>query len=318
MPPRPPEPAATGTTDRLSGLALSRSAVDRAAHLRGDEAWLAARWSDPTTRVLVLDHGRTQVSGEPPTLATVRPEHAPPGLRLLLGVDPAGAACFAVATDAGQHPDLGEPDGSRWAGLREVGALLGDAEAGLLVHAVALANWHETHTHCPRCGSPTQPALAGSVRRCVADGTEHYPRTDPAVIMAVVDGDDRLLLGHQPRWPEHRFSTLAGFVEPGESLEQAVRREVLEEVGVRVGRVDYLGSQPWPFPSSLMLGFIAHAEGAEPRVDGEEISEARWFTRAELTREVADRQVLLPHAVSIARRLVEHWYGGPLDDANRW
>jgi len=199
--------------------------------------------------------------------------------------------------------------------LRDVGLLLGARDAGLVVNAVALANWHATHTHCPRCGAVTRVASAGHIRVCVADGSEHYPRTDPAVIMAVVDADDRLLLGRQSAWPEGRFSTLAGFVEPGESLEQAVRREVEEEVGVVIGEVDYLGSQPWPFPSSLMLGFVAHAKSVEIDGGDGEIAEARWFTRSGLRADVDRGRVLLSPPVSIARRLIEHWYGEPITDS---
>jgi NAD+ diphosphatase len=303
----------------LPQLALSRAAVDRAAHHRADQAWLDARWADPKTKVLVLEHGQARVShDEVPALVMVPPDQAPQGLQLLLGVDTDDVARFAVVTDPGLHPDLGEANGTRWAGLREVGSLLSDAEAGLFVHAAAMANWHETHQHCPRCGAPTEPVLAGSVRRCVADGSEHYPRTDPAVIMTVVDDEDRLLLGHQPRWPHGRFSTLAGFVEPGESLEAAVRREVLEEVGLHIGEVAYMGSQPWPFPSSLMLGFHAHALDCEAHPDGQEISDARWFTRPELAAAVQARDVLLPSPVSIARRLVERWYGGPVGEGLTW
>ncbi|HSF26764.1 MAG TPA: NAD(+) diphosphatase [Actinomycetes bacterium] len=304
----------------LTQLALSRASVDRAAHHRTDQAWLDARWADPATRVLVLEHGQARVvhDGAAPTLLLVAPDQAPDGLQILLGVDADDVACFAVVTDPGRNPDLGEANGTRWVGLREVGALLTDTEAGLFVHAAAMANWHETHSHCPRCGAPTEPVLSGSVRRCPADGSEHYPRTDPAVIMTVVDDDDRLLLGHQARWPNGRFSTLAGFVEPGESLEAAVRREVLEEVGLHVGVVTYMGSQPWPFPSSLMLGFHAHAIDCEAHPDGHEISDARWFTRPELAAAVAARDVLLPSPVSIARRLVENWYGGPVGEDLAW
>ena len=156
----------------------------------------------------------------------------------------------------------------------------------------------------------------GWVRRCAADDSEHYPRTDPAVIMLVRDRDDRALLGHQVAWPDGWFSTLAGFVEPGESAEAAVRREVHEESGVTIGSdpddVVYLGSQPWPFPNSLMLGFHAHASDVTVQADGVEIGEARWFTRDELKSSCATGEVRIPPAISIARRLIERWFGEPL------
>ncbi|MGH3328313.1 MAG: NAD(+) diphosphatase, partial [Streptomycetales bacterium] len=161
----------------------------------------------------------------------------------------------------------------------------------------------------------TEVAAAGHLRRCPRCGAEHYPRTDPAVIMLVVDDDGRCLLGHQPRWPPRRFSAFAGFVEPGESLEQAVLREVHEEAGVRVRDVHYVASQPWPFPSSLMLAFTARAVTTEIAVDGEEIVEARWFSRAELAAAIENAEVILPPPVSIAHRLIETWYGTPLPPA---
>ena len=204
-------------------------------------------------------------------------------------------------------------DGVVLIGLREVGALLGDRDAGLFVHAVALANWHATHGRCARCGATTTVEAAGHVRRCTACGTEHFPRTDPAVIVLVTDDAGRALLGHNPQWPANRYSTLAGFVEPGESAEHAVVREIKEESGVDVVDVRYLGSQPWPFPSSLMLGFTARAIDPDAvQVDGEEISDARWFSPADLRDAVASGEVLFPPSVSIARKLVEHWYGGPI------
>jgi NAD+ diphosphatase len=179
---------------------------------------------------------------------------------------------------------------------------------------VSLYNWHRTHQHCPRCGAPTRVEDAGHTRRCENDGSEHYPRTDPAVIMLVVDDDDRLLLGRQVTWPEGRFSTLAGFVEPGESLEAAVRREVHEEAGITVDEVTYLGSQPWPFPSSLMLGFTAHArDTAVERRDGE-IAETRWYTRERVVTDIESGALLVSPSISISRRLIEHWYGGPLPE----
>ena len=203
--------------------------------------------------------------------------------------------------------------GLRPAGLREAAALLNDRDAGLFTHAVALANWHATHTHCPRCGTPTVTVAAGHAQRCPADGSEHFPRIDPAVIMLVTDPDDRCLLARNRRWPERRVSILAGFVEPGESAEQAVAREVQEETGIAVARVRYAGSQPWPMPQSLMLGFRAAASGdLELRVDDDEIAEAHWYSREELRLALAAREILLPPPVSIAHRLIQSWYGEEL------
>ena len=203
--------------------------------------------------------------------------------------------------------------GLRPADLREAAALLNDRDAGLFTHGVALANWHATHTHCPRCGTPTVTVAAGHAQRCPADGSEHFPRIDPAVIMLVTDPDDRCLLARNRRWPERRVSILAGFVEPGESAEQAVAREVGEETGITVARVRYVGSQPWPMPQSLMLGFRASAAGdLELQVDDDEIAEAHWFSRDELRSALASREILLPPPVSIAHRLIESWYGEEL------
>jgi NADH pyrophosphatase NudC (nudix superfamily) len=203
--------------------------------------------------------------------------------------------------------------GLRAGGLREAAALLNDRDAGLFTHAVALANWHATHTHCPRCGTPTVTVAAGHAQRCPADGSEHFPRIDPAVIMLVTDPDDRCLLARNRRWPERRVSILAGFVEPGEAAEQAVAREVEEETGIVVTRVRYVGSQPWPMPQSLMLGFRAAAVGElDLRVDDDEIAEAHWYSREELRRALAAREILLPPPVSIAHRLIESWFGEEL------
>ena len=203
--------------------------------------------------------------------------------------------------------------GLRPAGLREAAALLNDRDAGLFTHAVALANWHASHTHCPRCGTPTVTVAAGHAQRCPADGSEHFPRIDPAVIMLVTDPDDRCLLARNRRWPERRVSILAGFVEPGESAEQAVAREVEEETAIVVTQVRYVGSQPWPMPQSLMLGFRAEAAGElDLRVDEDEIAEAHWYSREELRGALAAQEILLPPPVSIAHRLIESWYGEEL------
>jgi NAD+ diphosphatase len=195
--------------------------------------------------------------------------------------------------------------------LRAVVQSIREPDAGVMVHAVALAEWLTRHRFCPQDGSPLEVTDAGHVLRCAAHGHQQFPRTDPAVIMMVTDGD-RALLGRQEAWPEGRYSTLAGFVDPGESLEEAVVREVAEETGVRVTDVTYFGNQPWPFPQSLMVGFFARAESTEICVDGAEISDARWFTREEMKEQAEAGTLVLPGGISISRSLVEAWYGGPL------
>jgi len=310
------------TGDRgLGRLALARETVDRATERRADPAWLAAAWADPRTRVLVVRSGRALVGFAEgrADLVFISPAEAPPGVRFLLGVDPGGVVYVGVDAPLDRVPMDGQraPDGAgvRPSSLRQVGSLLGDRDAGLLTHAVALANWHETHTHCPICGTPTTVNPGGHSTTCPNDGTEHFPRTDPAVIMLVTDPADRCLLAHNKAWPEGRVSVLAGFVDPGESAEHAVIREVSEEAGIAVGRVTYLGSQPWPMPRSLMLGFHAVAEGGQDiRVDAEEIGDAHWYTRAELLASLQARQLGLPPPVSIARQIIEAWYGGALPD----
>ncbi|MBV2362726.1 NAD(+) diphosphatase [Streptomonospora sp. NEAU-YY374] len=312
--------------------ALSRGAVDLAGHRRTDDAWLDKSWADPGTRVLVLEGGDPASYGWQallarqsralvadgaeggPRLVFVSPAEAPEGERFLLGADERDGTAYFAVVSAAEDPFPRVP-GARPVSLREVGALLDDRDAGLFTHAVAVANWNATHRFCPACGGPTEPSAAGHVRVCVREGRENFPRTDPAVIMLVhreADGVEECLLGHNPRWPEHRYSVLAGFVEPGESLEQAVVREVAEEVGIAVAEPRYLTSQPWPFPRSLMLGFFARATGPARRTDAEEISEVRWLSRPALRAAAESGEVLLPGPVSIARRLIEHWYGGPL------
>jgi len=193
--------------------------------------------------------------------------------------------------------------------LREIGGNLDADELALAMHAVGLANWHVTHTHCSQCGAKTLSDLGGSVRVCPNDSTQHHPRTDPAVIVLVKDKDDRILLGHQPIWPDKRFSTFAGFVETGESFEECVSREVFEEAGVYLTDITYLTSQPWPFPASIMIAFeaITHRP-EEARPDGTEITEVRWFSRDELKGALATQDILLPPSISVARRMIETWY----------
>ena len=310
-------------------LPLARATVDRAADRRARPGLIADLLSDESTRV-VLVHGAlvaTTSAADGPELDLLAPSAAvrpgiPPDAWLYLGAD--GATSYLALVLAEQAAETTDVEGfvvapgvdlvasRRWSQLRLVGAVLGPRDAGLATVAIALAAWHETHPRCPRCGGLTDVVRAGWVRRCPADGTEHYPRTDPAVIMAVVDDTDRLLLGHAAPWPQNRFSTLAGYVEPGEGIEQAVRREVAEEVAIDVGEVTYRGSQPWPFPASLMLAFRARALTTAIKVDGSEVTEARWFERAELADQVASGVVLLPTRASIARVLIEEWFGAEL------
>src|ERR1700722_2255132 len=299
----------------LGRLALSRSGVDRATQRRGDTDWLARAWADPRTRVLVVRDAQALVTTRDgqPELVFVSPDEAPQGTRFLLGVGADDVAYFGVSAEVQGSPE-DEPEATPMA-LRQVGALLSDRDAGLMTHAVALANWHDSHTHCPQCGTPTVPAPAGHLTTCPTDGSEHFPRLDPAVIMLVIDPDDRLMLARNALWPAGRMSVVAGFVEPGESAEHAVAREVYEETAIVVGQVRYLGSQPWPMPRSLMLGFQATAKGGQQiSVDEEEIGEARWFTRAELRAAIDAGELGVAPTSSIARRLIEYWYGEELPE----
>lgn len=277
--------------------ALSRGVVDRDGATRASEQALATAWG--RSRVLVLDdRGRALVDGT--DLVLVGPDEAPAGDRLYLGTLDE-VPFFAVAGE------LPRRLGARPLGLREVGAVLGDRDAGLLVHAVGLVNWHAAHPRCARCGEPTAVTQGGAVRQCAGCSAQHFPRTDPAVIVLVTDGADRCLLGRQPTWPPGRYSTLAGFVEPGESAEQAVVREVEEESGVRVRDVDYRASQPWPFPSSLMLGFRAVCDpDAVPSAQDGELEEVRWFTR----EEAASLGFTAVPRLSIAQELLADWLDG--------
>ena len=302
---------------------LARTTLDRAALHRRDEAWLAGAWKRGS--VLVVDiagGGRAPVRDRPDgtaELVLVDPESAPDGERLFLGLDPDGTPVFAV--DAA----LPALDDARPLTLRDIGHLLDDRDAGIFSAAAALANWHASHRFSPRSGLPTR-VVDGGWSRVDPDGHQMWPRTDPAMIVLVHDGvagpQGRCLLGRNAAWrsPDGsiRFSTLAGFVEPGESVEAAVVREVHEEVGVRVGALRYEGSQAWPYPGSLMLGFTAFADAGQPvTVDPEEIAEARWFTRVETARMMAGEHhdaetgvpIRLPMRSSIALYLVERWLG---------
>jgi NAD+ diphosphatase len=283
---------------------LSRSAHDRSHLARG--------LADPTggrpVLVLTVDDRRAvpvEEGDTGPQLVWEERAELPAGAVFLGEAD--GVPYAAVLGE--RRLTVGGRPVDSWAGLREVGADLGDLDAGLLAQAIGIIEWHERHRFSPLSGAPTTVERAGWVRRDPETGAELFPRTDPAVIMLVHDGGDRCVLGRQAVWPPGRFSILAGFVEPGESAEGAVAREVAEEVGIRVTDIRYAGSQPWPFPQSLMLGFTARVEGDPTlRLDPTEIEEARWFTRDELRSGSGPRA--LPPAVSIARNIIDRWLAG--------
>ncbi|MDN5896758.1 MAG: NAD(+) diphosphatase [Nocardioides sp.] len=301
----------------LPHVALSRHAHNRHGLERTDQAWIDARWEDPETRVLLVAGNRMRPVGG--AIQWLAPADCPDGgLRLLLG-ERDGITHFALILAPEDAP--GEKDD--WVVLRGVlGALTGDGavQAPLVMHAIGMAEWHWSTRQCPRCGGDLRSEQAGHVLRCVDCERQQFPRSDPAVIMLITSGppgsaEERCLLGRGATWPDGRFSTLAGFVEPGETMEDAVRREVMEETGVAVGPVDYFGSQPWPLPASLMVGFIGRATETTINVDGAEVAEARWFTREEMTAEATEGTVVLPGGVSISRSLIEHWHGGQLPGA---
>jgi len=308
-------------------LPLARAAIDRAGENRLAPAKLSELWE--TGRILHLASGKFLANGESNSLAFLTKDEITKlqstgefasGEKLFLGISEE-VGYFAWCADAIDSEALALKLGYKT--LREIGDGLIDLEMGLAIHAQALSNWHHTHPHCARCGDTTTSAQGGSLRVCDKDGSEHYPRTDPAVIVLVKDKDDRVLLGRQSVWPEHRFSCFAGFVEPGESFEQCVIREVGEEAGVLVSDISYLGSQPWPFPASIMIAFQAttlHPELAKPDIT--EIEEIRWLSRIEMRDAVADGSLLLPPGMSVARKMIESWYGQnaakELSGGERW
>lgn len=284
--------------------ALSRAGHDRDGLRRRDILPQLAKDED-TLVLLVTDDYLVPVreTSHGPTL-DLRPAAA-------VAADPAGWSYLGTHDGRRYAMARGERDLSAdlWVGLRDVGAEVDDLDAGLLVEAVGLAQWHDRSAHCPLCGSVTELRDAGWVRHCPVDGEAIFPRSDPAMIVLVHDGADRCVLGRQAIWPPDRFSVLAGFVEPGESAEQAVAREVFEEVRLSVTDIRYVTSQPWPLPQSLMLGFTARVDGDQTLViDEEEIAEAGWFSRAELTDPNRVRPQL-PPPVSIAYQLISGWLG---------
>ena len=305
------------TVDPVSALDLpfARAAHYRAAHRRDEPGLVGDLLKESGTQVLVVRGNRVAMAGQ--RVVFFAPDdvaHLAVGLHLFLGEADGVAYLAAVLADADTPPRRSPSLDVDWAGLRALDEP--DLEQGLVVEAIALSQWHAVHTHCPRCGTRTEVAQGGWIQHCPKDDTNQFPRTDPAVIMAITDADDRLLLARGPQWGPGRRSVLAGFVEPGEGLEQAVVRETMEEVAVIVDpdSVEYRGSQSWPLPASLMLGFRARATTTRLVRQEDEIAEADWFTRAEVAAAVADGELGLPGRASIARSLIEDWYGGPLEE----
>ncbi|MEC5183640.1 NAD+ diphosphatase [Cryobacterium sp. MP_3.1] len=308
-------------------LPLSRHAVDRDNDARAQPDLFERLWADAGTRVLPLWRGTVLLAAaagnDRPRLLLVAPADLSTdpaaALRVYLGLsldadaaEPVGTPLVAVPLDDDQAAAL-EPDASRWVGLRDYATLLSDRDTGILTESLGILHWHDSHPHCPRCGAATDVTTGGWVRHCPEDGSQIFPRTDAAVIVLITDDRDRVLLGSNAMWEANRYSLLAGFVEPGESFESAVVREVFEESGMRVTDPVYRGSQPWPFPASIMVGFTARlADGRQAGSlvpDGTEILDLRWFSRAELAD--PENGIMLPGPSSIARALLDDWLAQP-------
>ena len=282
--------------------------LDRAAHLRQDPEWFAAALADERSRAIPVWNSRNLIAeGDVPRAVYWELSRIPPerrnGADLILLGRIGETNYFTYEIDSIEPPP--SPSGTRFEDLRLVAAVLPIDEAGLLGYARAIVSWRRRHSFCGTCGAKTTPAKSGHVLVCSDPSCRHeqFPRIDPAIIVLVSDGE-RALLGRQANWPLGRYSTIAGFVEPGESLEDAVAREVLEETGIEVDQIEYHSSQPWPFPSSLMLGFTAHALTTVVRLNDDELEDARWFERAD----IASNATLLPPRQSISFRLIEHWF----------
>lgn len=287
---------------------LSGPYLDRAAHLRKDPAWFANALADERSRVLPVWNSRNLiVEGEAPRAALLElsaiPEERRNGNALILLGRFRDSEVFACEVDALEAPQF--QAGARFEDLRMLASILPAEEAGLLGYARGMVSWQARHRFCGTCGATTLAARGGHVLICTNAACRHeqFPRIDPAIIVLVSDGE-RALLGRQAVWPAGRYSTIAGFVEPGESLEDAVAREVFEETGIDVDRIQYHSSQPWPFPSSLMLGFTAHALNTQIQRRDDELEDAQWFTREDL----ASGRPIVPPNVSISFRLIEHWF----------
>ena len=286
--------------------------IDRAAYLRADEEWARQQIEDRDARIVPIWRTQNLVQpGDPPTGVTVEANRGMligAGSVVFLGLVE-GVAHFAADFSTLEEPPLTEY--GQFRDMRGIGQLLPHREGALLVYARATIQWHTRHQFCGVCGSPSVSREAGHMRKCANGdcGAEHFPRLDPAVIMLIHDGGERLILGRQRNWPPGQHSVLAGFVEQGESLEDAVAREISEEVGVDITDIDYHSSQPWPFPSSIMLGFNARATQTDLKVDLNELEGAAWFSRDYLLTSPENDAFRLPREDSISRRLIEDWLG---------
>lgn len=299
---------------RLSASnALAGLTLDRMVECRGDKVWLASRLNHPSTRIVLLQRGRalTQAGQNSASLVYLRPEQwSQMGLDseycAFLGVGDPGAV-FAISVNDSQAQQVVAETGHCFANLRSTMPMLSTDDAALAAYARALNLWQANHRYCGRCGSRTRVDTGGFRLLCTSSACalEHFPRLDPAVIV-IIGYQGRCLLGRQSSWPEGVYSTLAGFVEPGESLEDAVTREVLEEAGVQLAGMHYHSSQPWPFPSSLMLGFVAEAASDTIRL-GDELEDVRWFDVEELEQGVMARKLMLSSPISVSHRLISHW-----------
>ncbi len=296
----------------LQDLPLARFAVDRFAQLRAEPTWLERLWAAPTTRVLIIREGTLPVTDEV-SLIWVKPESV--DVRL---ADIADFSYLLGATEEHTYMAISdkniEVDGATWVSLRDTGAHFSAHDVGLATTATALASWHRTHVHCTRCGMQTHVIGAGWSRKCPIDSSEHYPRTEPAMIVAVEDAEGRILLGRRKEWTPGWYSTLAGFVEAGESSEACVIREVFEESGVHLDPTSlrYLGSQPWPFPASLMLAYRATAITTDIVVEEAEMADVRWFSREHFIRDCNMQTLRLPGPTTIAFHLIQDWFGEPV------
>ena len=304
----------------MSAINSQPSRIDRSSHLRENPATLDLLWSK--AQILHIAQGRIGAEGylnADRVAALIASGEFKEGSRYFLGLDAVtGDPYFAWDTQW----SVAKTDDEMKVGfttLRDVGAALSAIDVELALHGFALSNWHRAHPCCAKCGAPTRVDLGGAVRVCDVDKSQHHPRTDSAVIVLIRDNDDRILLGHQPIWPEGRFSCFAGFLEPGETFEQCVAREVFEESGVSVREINYLGSQPWPFPASIMISFDAVTDFPEAaRPDGTEITEVKWFTRDQLRAEAKAGTLLLPPRISVARKMIERWLGETAQGGETW